>query len=204
MSYCLPNGYVERLGAPQDFDANGGDTWQDEVYKTARGLADVLGLRAVLDFGCGSGFKLVKYFPPSSMFVPVGVDLPQAVERLNQTYPKQVWLTVQEIKTIHYDLDLVICSDVIEHVDEPDLLLSMLKGMAPKWLVISTPDRNLMAKSPRWTSRMGPPGNGCHVREWTFGEFRMYMDMHFDVVRHFHSNRAQATQCVIARTRPRY
>lgn len=197
MPYFLPEGYIERLGAPQDFDAKGGDEWQNEVYQTALLLAEVLGLETVMDFGCGSGFKLMKYF---AKFKTVGVDLPEALPRLQQKYPDRHWCA-SDFGVAQGGIDLLICSDVIEHVDEPDGFLALLKNFHPQWLVISTPDRKLMARYPRWTKTGGPPGNGCHAREWSFEEFRKYMDVHCEVIRHFHSNREQATQCVIARFR---
>jgi hypothetical protein len=201
MAYFLPYGYIERMGAPQDFDVNGTDEWQREVYMTAVTLAEVFGLRTVLDFGCGSGFKLMKYF---SNYETLGVDLPEAVVLLAQKYPGRRWSTTADLSSALFTStlthpDMLICSDVIEHVDDPDLLLSFFKAIHPQWLVISTPDRKLMAKYPKWTSENGPPGNGCHVREWAFDEFRRYMDSHFEVLRHFRSNVKQATQCIIAR-----
>jgi SAM-dependent methyltransferase len=193
MSYFLPEGYIERLGATQSYDIGGNDEWQDEVYREASILAKVLGLQTVLDFGCGSGFKLMKYFDE---FATVGIDLAPTVARLNMKYPYRKWGVVG--KSITMLPDLLICSDVIEHVDDPDDLLSLLKSLHPKWLVISTPDRGLMAENPKWTKALGPPGNGCHVREWAFSEFRKYINSHFEVVRHFHSSVEQCTQCVIA------
>ena len=196
MSYFLPEGYIERPDAPQSFDVGGGDTWQDEVYSTARQLADVLGLHTVVDIGCGSGFKLIKYFGEKP-FTTVGVDLEPAIDSLKLKYPGYSWVTPGGLKGL--SPSLLICSDVIEHVYDPDNFCEHIRTINPKWIVISTPDRKLMAKFPKWTARMGPPGNGCHVREWTFGEFRLYMDSHFDVVRHFHSNVEQCTQCAIMR-----
>jgi len=195
MSYFLPEGYVERLGAPQSFDLGGDDTWQDEVYKTAAALAYVLDLRMVVDIGTGSGFKLMKYF---SDRVTAGVDLKPAVDILRQKYPNRIWVT--STMAVLMDVELVICADVLEHVDGPDYFLVRLKNDAPRaWFVISTPDRKLLERYPKWGAQMGPPRNGCHVREWSFDEFRQYMDQHFEVFRHFISNREQCTQCVIAR-----
>ena len=196
MAYFLPEGYTERLGAPQDCDVNGSDEWQREVYEEALKLAQVLGLISVVDFGCGSGFKLLKYFGNRDEFSIIGIDLPQAVDRLYEAHPEYCW---RKSALGLSRPDLLICSDVLEHIDDPDQVLELFKQIEPKWLVISTPDRKLMQKYPKWGVKMGPPANGCHVREWSFDEFRRYMDSHFYVSRHFHSNVGQCTQCVIAR-----
>jgi len=197
MAYFLPDGYVERLDAPQTYDIGGDDTWQREVYETALKLSEALDLTTVLDFGCGSGFKLMKYFGINPKYTTIGVDLAPAVEILKRLYPNGWWSTAENLNCL--PPGLLICSDVIEHVNDPGQLCSLFKYIGPRWLVISTPDRELMARHPKWTNRMGPPGNQCHVREWSFGEFRQFMDIHFDVVRHFHSNLDQCTQCCICR-----
>jgi SAM-dependent methyltransferase len=201
MPYFLPDGYVERLGAPQSYDAGGSGDWQREVYATAHQLACALGLWTVIDVGCGSGYKLISQFGGPE-FHTIGVDLLPAVERLCRLHPEHIWCTVDQLITVDREPpDLLICADVLEHVDEPDRLIEVFKTLRPKWLVISTPDRTLMAKYPKWGRASGPPSNGCHVREWSFSEFRQYIGSHFDIIRHFHSNIEQCTQCAIVRIR---
>ena len=195
MSYFLPEGYTERLDAPQMYDEGGTDEWQDEVYREAAKLADVFDLRAIADIGTGSGFKLIKYF---QNYHTVGYDLEPAIVKLRHKYPTKCW-QVLESDFGCYSADLVICSDVIEHINDPDFFLANLKSAYNAWFVISTPDRKLLERYPKWGKKMGPPSNGCHVREWAFNEFRQYMDSHFEVFRHFISNKEQCTQCMIAR-----
>ncbi len=192
MSYYLPEGYRERLGAVQQLDTLK-DEWQDSVYSGARDLAVEHGLYTVLDFGTGSGFKLIKYF---AAFDTCGVDLPGAVGALKVKYPGRRWgwaNTFDPSTVCGPGPDLLICADVIEHVDDPDQLLSIFTSMRPRWMVISTPDRDLLQ------TPLGPPANPQHVREWAFDEFQQYMSHWFHVVRHWHTNKAQATQAVIAR-----
>jgi SAM-dependent methyltransferase len=202
MPYFLPEGYVERLGAPQSYDIGGDATWQREVYGTAVMLACTFDLHTVVDYGCGSGYKLMQYFSGPE-FYTVGIDLAPAVDRLCKEYPQRLWCEPGDLLTVDRERpDLVICSDVIEHVDDPDDLMHRLRALHPKWLVISTPDRKLVEKYPKWGRHLGPPANGCHVREWSFNEFRQYMDQHVDVIRHWITNREQCTQAVIARPIP--
>ena len=79
--------------------------------------------------------------------------------------------------------DMVICADVIEHVDDPDELIEFIKKMNFKHLIISTPDRNLL-HSKLGRSITGPPVNKHHIREWTFDEFAEYIGEHFDIILH--------------------
>lgn len=194
MSYFIPDDYIIR-DAVQDFEgeAKMQDGWQNEVYAEARALMDAHGLQSVLDIGTGSGFKLIKYFRDKLTF---GIDLPPAVQMLRDKYPDRQWGT--SLFDCLHGYDLIICSDVIEHVDDPDGLCNLIKCVADvKYAVISTPDRDLVTTQPK----LGPPRNTCHVREWTFAEFGAYMRSHFNVERHFYSNKAQCTQCVVIKCR---
>ena len=40
--------------------------------------------------------------------------------------------------------DLVIASDVVEHLVDPDEMLQFISRIGPKFVVISTPDRDLL------------------------------------------------------------
>ena len=91
--------------------------------------------------------------------------------------------------------DIVNCSDVIEHVLDPDELLNNIKKIKNvKYIFISTPDRNLI-----YSERFGPPYNTSHIREWTFEELKSYISKHFDVIDHVVTNRKQWTQLIIVK-----
>lgn len=209
MSYFLPERYAARTDAIQDFEgeAQRTDDVQREVYEEAALLARDFNLSSVIDLGTGSGWKLVKHFGERSDGNVVGIDLAPAVEILRKKYPRGCWTTPDNLP---YPSEmqraggtgLVICSDMIEHVMDPDETCDTIKNFLPKWIVISTPDRDLVDEYFHPTNKtFGPPRNRCHVREWNFVEFGKYMASHFEVVRHFWSNKKQCTQCVVARLR---
>ena len=68
--------------------------------------------------------------------------------------------------------DLVICADVIEHLDDPTILLELLRAAAKpnSPILISTPCRDRL---------LGPealrPSNPEHVREWTDEELSVWL-----------------------------
>ncbi len=165
MSYYLPEGYRERLGAVQELDTLK-DEWQDGVYREAKALAAQNDLVRILDVGTGSGFKFMKYFGDYSALDVTGVDRQAAVDVLRKTYPLRFWSTLDRYYASGVwsvcRIDLLICADVIEHLDDPDGLLAMFTEMRPSWMVISTPDRDLLQ------TPLGPPANPHHVREWAF------------------------------------
>jgi hypothetical protein len=78
---------------------------------------------------------------------------------------------------------------IIEQVLEPDDLLSYLLAVNPRYIVISTPDRNLL----RAGTHNGPPRNPSHVREWNFAKFEAIVASRFQILEHFSSSSTQRT-----------
>lgn len=147
--------------------------------------------------GCGSAYKLITYL---GEFDSVGFDVPETVDFLNKKYPDRKWLSVPFSDRSHPPADLVICSDVIEHVLNPDELMNFGTALSRKWVVLSTPDRDLVYPAQSWR-HFGPPKNRCHIREWSKSEFADYVGGFIDVVEHTITDRAQATQMIVGRVR---
>jgi hypothetical protein len=184
--YCIKHGYTIRQSNEFFDDTPYTDTWQNEVYEKAREIADANEFKVIYDIGCGSGYKLLKYFKD---FVTVGVDLEKTVTWLKEKYPERKWT---ENITGYPNCDLLICSDVIEHVVDPDMMLSLISMCQPKVIVLSTPDRDLLKNG-----QDGPPHNLAHVREWSFIEFEKYISQTFKIHEHYIANHEQATQVIV-------
>jgi len=199
--YFIPAGY--KVNEVKYFDdTSNDDEFQREVYQKARELAFQHGYMRILDIGCGSAYKLKTYFEGFKTF---GVDMPQTVKWLREKYPTDNWLSLdlnQENlpSELIQEFDLVICSDVIEHLIDPDKLIKILQQLTYKHLVISTPDRFLIEQ--RGGSRLGPPMNPCHIREWNCRELARYLEnTGFTIEQHYISNTDQATQVAVCTRR---
>jgi SAM-dependent methyltransferase len=188
--YGLPRGYLHRSTVQVFDDSTNRDEYQNEVYAFARAFYEEQQLHGVLDIGCGSGFKLMKYFSD----VPcAGAETDTAF--LRQNYPDARWFEVFQDDWKQFPAELVIAADVIEHVPDPDAFLrNLLEHHNAQWFLFSTPDRNL-DPSP-WT--FGPPPNECHFREWSFEEFEAFLGTYFHLRRHEISNTEQRTQMLLA------
>lgn len=191
MPYCIREDYAPRLENAAFDDTPNTDLWQNDVYRLAKKVAMKEGLKTVLDVGCGSGYKLLKYF---KRFPTVGSEVEPTLSWLKERYPDRAWLPLDGL-ALKYDL--VISADVIEHVPDPDALLEMIKRVHPKRVVISTPDRSMLV-----CDQQGPPRNICHIREWSFDEFGMYLSEHFNVIRHYICNEEQCTQVAVLEPKP--
>lgn len=151
------------------------DEFQDEVYENAKRFFDERNLSSVLDFGCGSGYKLLKYF---SEYDTVGAELSPAYEYLQEQYPERKWIRSDFSMPPEGHFDLVICIDVIEHLKNPDDLLGFFLKLDFDYLLISTPDRERLG----FLASFGPPNNLHHIREWGKQEFVDYVSGYLKVI----------------------
>ncbi|MBS3808959.1 MAG: methyltransferase domain-containing protein [Desulfobacterales bacterium] len=191
--YCINKLYRSRKEYCHYDDSSKEDQWQLEVYLHALGLMKKHNFRSIIDIGCGSGYKLMTYFEE---YQTIGLELSVNVEILKEKYPERKWKVCNFNEVPDLSTDVVICSDVIEHIVDPDELISFIKGIKFEYLVISTPDRSLMHK-PWKVKYYGPPKNKSHIREWTFNEFNRYISSHFKVIDHRVTNLGQFTQMAI-------
>jgi len=191
--YGIIKGYQHRKSYSYFNDLENTDSWQNEVYIKAKEYYENNNLKSVIDLGCGSAFKLIKYFGDSDT---IGIDVSPTYETLLEKYPNRTWLKVGETDMTSLTADIVICSDVIEHVLDPDELLNDIKKIKDvKYIVISTPDRAILTNAKKY----GPPLNHTHIREWSFQELGDYVSEHFDIIEHFISNQKQYTQCIVCK-----
>jgi SAM-dependent methyltransferase len=192
-TYALRPDYTIRSeGTPFD-DRKFRDEWQREVYEVARDLFDKHKCQRIVDFGCGSGFKLVKYFDGVDF---TGIEIEPALGFLRAKYPEHSWRDGTQITPALFDADMVVCSDVIEHLPDPDALLYAIRDSRVRVAVISTPALELLADR-GISPRLGPPANPAHLREWSTLEFSQYISGFLPISRHVITNIQQCTQAVV-------
>ena len=194
-TYEIDSRYTARKEYHHYNDQEAEDEWQLEVYLHALGLMVKYQLTRIADVGCGSGFKLMTYF---GSYQTVGYELPENVDALRKRYPEKDWRVSTFSAVDEVDADVVVCSDVIEHLVDPDDLLMYLSRQSFQYLILSTPVRELVYASDD-PARYGPPRNYAHQREWNFDEFGRYVSRYFNVIDHRITNFDQATQMLLCK-----
>ncbi len=150
---------------------------QYPVYAEAYRIAREQGIHTVLDIGCGSGRQLMHYF--GNRFDVFGIDQASGIELCRENYSEGTFI-VEDIEQPGFEVrkhvksfPLIICADVIEHLQDPDKLCAYIKSLSNEdtTVILSTVERHAMAgkKSVR-------PESPCHVREWNSHEFRKYIE----------------------------
>lgn len=196
-SYFLPSGY--RVNNPihysmQDYwtpsQIQNAKYYQAGVYKFAARWIRHRDLGSLCDVGCGPGVKLQmihQKFPDLAIW---GMDQPEPIEWCRKTYDFGKWTAMdlnQPNDVPESVCDMAICSDVIEHLDQPDNLLRLLSRLIKPagYVLLSTPDRDRL----RDGDRGGPPANPAHVREWNRRELAQYVESHgFRILKHFYTS----------------
>ncbi len=187
--FHLPEGYQPN-SVNLTMDAVSGDEyWDDErvalsgryqrrAYELAAELAAERGMRRIVDVGCGVATKLAACFD-ADRFELVGIDQPAAVAACERLRRPGRFLAddfehpSSEVLADVVGADLVISSDVIEHLLDPDPLVEYVKRIVADsgTIVFTTPDRR---------SLCGPdanrPSNPAHIREWNREEFVAYVE----------------------------
>lgn len=186
--YFIHSGYEPRLDNEAFDDTPFTDEFQLEVYQYAKQVAEHDHLKTICDVGCGSGFKLVTNF---FEYDTLGLEVPAMVAFLQKRWFGRKWEVCDFDNLPDFVPGLVICSDVIEHLAEPNELLDYLEKLSPHRLIISTPERDELCNG----THNGPPHNLHHVREWNFAELHAYIGSRFQIREHFVINATQVIDC---------
>lgn len=168
--YSIKPGYRANLNPTYFIDDTGEIVWQPDVYPFAAEAAVRLGARRIVDIGCGRAGKLASLHDGHPDWEFVGIDYGANIEWCREHYGWGEWREVDLDRphVIEAEGAIVVASDVIEHLREPEHLLAAIRDSGCVAAVLSTPER-LAAYC---GEHDGPPTNPCHVREWTIPEFR--------------------------------
>jgi len=150
--------------------------YQYAVYRAAaRLIADrPEGARKVADIGCGYPVKAHRLLSPLADSLTL-YDQPTLRPVIEADFPSMRFfgIDLESPETAEGGYDLTICSDVIEHLLDPDPCLGFLKSITKPdgLMVISTPEREVLRGSDCLSSPKPE-----HVREWSRDEFRSYLE----------------------------
>ena len=80
--------------------------------------------------------------------------------------------------------DLVVCCEVLEHLERPDDGLQVLQAIVSPYLIVSVPREPLwralnMARGKYWKDRGNTPG---HIQNWSQSQLLSLVSRYFDVL----------------------
>ena len=133
----------------------------------------------LLDAGCGEGFiteQIKQCFPKWNI---TGVDGAEEAVLFAKKRVKGVSFEIGNLYSLDFPdraFDIVVCSEVLEHLDDHELALKELNRVSKSVLLLTVPHEpwfrlgNLAAFHN--ISRLGNPVD--HVNHWSFSEFQKF------------------------------
>jgi len=156
--------------------------WMVEGFykQMLRDLSD-LQINSILDAGCGEGYTLDRLLKADIGLNLTGVDYSRAAVNLGKELFPELDLKVGNIYNLQFgddSEDLVICTEVLEHLEYPRRALGELVRVSQKYLVLSVPHepffslKNLLIG--RNIMRLG--SSKGHVNWWTTRAFHRFVN----------------------------
>lgn len=187
ISNCIENINNEILDLWRD-DSDIRNYYQYSVYKYCKKLIKRKKLKSVLDIGCGTATKLMKLIYPECKDI-CGIDRKPIIHACKEKYNLDIFF-VDDIENSKFILkkqfDLIICADVIEHLLDPDKLLSYIKNYChtDTYIIFSTPERDIL-RGKECNSAPLKSSKYEHIREWNSSEFVNYLNHNnFKIITH--------------------
>jgi 2-polyprenyl-3-methyl-5-hydroxy-6-metoxy-1,4-benzoquinol methylase len=132
----------------------------------------------VLDAGCGEGYVYRGVRARGVTTRWQGVDLSEgAVAYAAARGPEATWCTadLRDIPVPDRHADLVLCSQVLEHIPSPDVVRDELTRVSARWLLISVPLEPMFRSICALTVALGIGQDPGHVNFWSPSEFRRFL-----------------------------
>ena len=140
--------------------------------------------QTVLDAGCGEGFVadfLARQDPNLRL---TGVDLSEeAIAYAQEHFGERAQFRKGSLYKLPFSdnsFDAVVCSEVLEHLDDVDRAMAQLKRVARRHVLITVPREPYF----QWLNNVGQllrisPDPG-HVNFWTKASFQDFIHLHFE------------------------
>lgn len=167
------------------------------VRRIMRGFASALsdligraGPKSIHEIGCGEGYWVLRWNEQN--IAARGCDFSSQVIEIarENAVDRGVPPTLFETKSI-YDLeagrdsaDLVVCCEVMEHLERPDDALLALQRVTEKYLIISVPREPLwrilnLARGKYVSDGGNTPG---HIQHWSRSGFADFVSRYFEII----------------------
>jgi SAM-dependent methyltransferase len=159
----------------------------DRFHRTARDLLAPVQATTVLDVGCGEGFA-VRYLFGDAPPQVIGIDLrPHALALAHQLNPQHQFAagSIFQLPFADNHVDLILCMEVLEHLDDPAQGMVELCRVSRTWLLLSVPHEPFFRGANFLRGKnMAAWGNDPeHVNHWSSRGFLRFIRPYCQVVK---------------------
>ncbi len=146
------------------------------VVKTTRPL----NIDTVLDVGCGEGFTLARLKKEKIGKSYEGIEYDDtAIELGKKLYPT-LEIKKGDIYKLPYkdnSFDLVVCTEVLEHLENPKKAYKELLRVSRKYVLLSVPNEPFFTiqRMARFQNMLHLGAHPEHIQHWTFRAFMKFV-----------------------------
>ncbi len=92
--------------------------------------------------------------------------------------------SVYELTAEKHRAPIIVCCEVLEHLEEPEKALEVIAGLAQGYLIFSVPREPIwrmlnMVRGKYWPNLGNTPG---HLQNWSTAAFRNMISKHFEII----------------------
>lgn len=139
---------------------------------------------SVLDAGCGEGFVTDYLARRDSSLRLTGVDRSRkAIAYAEDMFGERARFRMGNLYKLPFSdnsFDVVLCSEVLEHLDDADLATRELIRVARRHVVITVPNEPYFTWLNDLARALGISMDPGHVNFWTKSSFKAFICSHFD------------------------
>lgn len=142
---------------------------------------------SILDVGCGEGFTLNKLQKAQIGTKLEGIEYMDDAIQLGKEMHPDLRITKGDIYKLPYkdnSFDVVICSEVLEHLDDPTAALKELKRVSKKYVALSVPNEPLFTiqRILRGKNVLKLGDHPEHIQHWSSRAFKAFVSKYFTIV----------------------
>lgn len=161
-------------------------------YKNVYSMLKPLRSVKILDVGCGEGFTLKKLEEKRIGKTLVGVDNTATAIKIGRNIYPHLDLRKGDIYKLDFpdnEFDLVLCTEVLEHLKDPKAAVEELKRVSRKYILFSVPNEPffIIANFLRGKYLKSLGNHPEHINHWSFFSFEKFLrknGLHISKSRH--------------------
>lgn len=148
----------------------------NSVVKTIRPL----NIDSVLDVGCGEGFTLARLSKEKIGKEFEGIEYDEGAITLGKKLYPRLKITKGDIYDLPYksnSFDLVVCTEVLEHLENPKKAYRELVRVSKKYILLSVPNEPFFTiqRIARFQNILHLGAHPEHIQHWTIPAFTKFV-----------------------------